>query len=84
MKTQLSFTQSPGQCQNSQHLIGEASDIYCDGALEVLHLAQIVVRHGLPFDQMILYKSFLHLSFKASGQQRQQILYDESYKEAQL
>lgn len=73
-----------GGAKNSQHLIGEASDIRCGSALEVLHLAQIVKRHGLPFDQMILYGSFLHLSFKANGKQRHQILYDKSYKEAQL
>lgn len=73
-----------GGAKNSQHLIGEASDIRCGSALEVLHLAQIVKRHGLPFDQMILYESILHLSFKANGKQRHQILYDKSYKEAQL
>ncbi len=73
-----------GGAKNSQHLLGEASDIHCGNALEVLSLAQIVLRHKLPFDQMILYKSILHLSFKANGQQRHQILYDKSYKEAQL
>lgn len=73
-----------GGAKNSQHLIGEASDIRCGSALEVLHLAQIVKRHELPFDQMILYESILHLSFKANGKQRHQILYDKSYKEAQL
>lgn len=73
-----------GGQKNSQHLIGEASDIRCGSAMEVLALAQIVKRHGLPFDQMILYESILHLSFKANGQQRHQILYDKSYKEAQL
>lgn len=73
-----------GGAKNSQHLIGEASDIRCGSALEVLHLAQIVKRHELPFDQMILYESILHLSFKANGKQRHQIRYDKSYKEAQL
>jgi len=73
-----------GGKKNSQHLIGEAADLHCEGALEVLSLAQVVLRHKLPFDQMILYESFLHLSFKVSGPQRHQILYDKSYKEAQL
>mgnify|MGYP000880592220 FL=1 len=73
-----------GKANDSQHLKGEAADLHCEGALEVLSLAQIVLRHKLPFDQMILYKSILHLSFKANGQQRRQILYDKSYKEAQL
>lgn len=73
-----------GGAKNSQHLLGEASDIHCESTMEVLALAQIVIRHKLPFDQMILYNSFLHLSFKASGQQRRQVLYDKSYKEALL
>jgi hypothetical protein len=61
---------------------GEAADIYCRDAAGVLLLAQTVLRNSLPFDQMVLYKSTLHLSFKAYGQQRHQILYDPSYKEA--
>lgn len=73
-----------GGAKNSQHLIGEAADLHCEDALEVLTLAQVIIRHKLPFDQMILYGSFLHLSFKANGYQRHQILYDISYKEAQL
>ncbi|MEN6620609.1 MAG: D-Ala-D-Ala carboxypeptidase family metallohydrolase [Smithella sp.] len=73
-----------GGVRDSQHLKGEAADIYCNDAMEVLLLAQIIFRYSLPFDQMILYDSFLHLSFKAYGQQRHQILYDKSYKEAQL
>ena len=73
-----------GGAKNSQHLKGEAADISCQGAMEVLLLAQIIFRYALPFDQMILYESFLHLSFKANGQQRHQILYDKSYREAKL
>ncbi|MDP3451806.1 MAG: D-Ala-D-Ala carboxypeptidase family metallohydrolase [Bacteroidales bacterium] len=73
-----------GGAKNSQHLAGEAVDIHCGGALEVLFLAQVVLRHKLPFDQMILHDSLLHLSFKAHGHQRYQILYNKSYKEAQL
>lgn len=73
-----------GKAKNSQHLLGEASDIHCESTMDVLFLAQIVIKNRLPFDQMILYNSFLHLSFKASGQQRRQVLYDKSYKEALL
>lgn len=73
-----------GGAKDSQHLKGEASDIHCESAMEVLYLAQLVIRYKLPFDQMILYDTFLHISFKASGQQRHQIKYDKSYKEANL
>lgn len=65
-------------------LKGEAVDISCQNAMEVLLLAQIIFRYSLPFDQMILHDSFLHVSFKANGPQRHQIIYDKSYKEAQL
>lgn len=73
-----------GGAKDSQHLKGEAADIFCKDAMDVLLLAQIIFRYSLPFDQMILHDSFLHLSFRAIGQQRHQILYDKSYKEAQL
>lgn len=73
-----------GGTKKSQHLAGEAADIHCGGVMEVLKLAQNVLRNKLPFDQMILYSSFLHLSFKTNGHQRHQVLYDKSYKEAQL
>jgi len=70
--------------KDSQHLKGEAADICCNDAMDVLLLAQKIFRYSIPFDQMILHDSFLHLSFKANGKQRHQILYDKSYKEAQL
>ena len=80
----LNKNKAVGGTKDSQHLKGEAADISCKDAMEVLLLAQIIFRYSLPFDQMILHDSFLHLSFKANGPQRQQILYDKSYKEAQL
>ena len=61
---------------NSQHMKGEAADI---AAPDPLLLAQTVVRNRLPFDQMILYSTFVHISHKACGPQRGQILYDTSY-----
>ena len=70
-----------GGSRNSQHMKGEAADIYCTEAAETLRMAQTVLEHGLPFDQMILHNSLLHLSFKANGPQRHQILYDPSYKQ---
>lgn len=63
----------------SQHKLGEAADIWCPTKTPY-ELACIVVEHGLPFDQMILYPSFLHLSLKFEGEQRFEILYNKSYK----
>ncbi|MFA5302558.1 MAG: D-Ala-D-Ala carboxypeptidase family metallohydrolase [Bacteroidales bacterium] len=71
-----------GGSVSSQHMKGEAADVYCTDALEALLLVQIVLRYCLPFDRLILYQSHLHLSFKANGPQRHQVLYDKSYKHA--
>lgn len=62
---------------NSQHTRGEAADIHEDNPFT---LAWIVLHIGLPFDQLILYDTFIHLSHKRNGPQRGQILYDKSYK----
>lgn len=62
---------------NSQHTRGEAADIHEDNPFT---LAWLVLHIGLPFDQLILYDTFIHLSHKRNGQQRGQILYDQSYK----
>lgn len=70
----------------SQHLRGEAGDVCPFGrngkgdAKVVTELASLVKRLGLPFDQMGLYGSFVHLSHKREGKQRGQIFYDKSYK----
>lgn len=65
----------------SQHLKGEAADV-CPfgrnghGDIEVVkNLARLARDLKLPFDQMILYPSFVHFSHKLNGEQRGQILY---------
>ncbi len=68
-----------GGAGNSQHRLGEAADIR---AADPLLLAQHVERARLPFDQMILYSNFVHLSHKASGPQRGEVVFDKSYKSA--
>lgn len=65
-----------GGAYNSQHTKGEAADI---AAADPLLIAQYVIRLRLPFDQMILYSTFVHISHKPDGPQRRQILYDNSY-----
>lgn len=61
----------------SQHCLGEASDVACDNPVE---LARLAVKLKLPFDQMILYPTFVHFSHKLKGEQRGQILYNKAYK----
>ncbi len=64
--------------KNSQHCKGEAADIR---AKDPLLMAQHIQRNGLPFDQMILYADFIHISHRLYGEQRGQIIYHKSYKE---
>lgn len=74
-----------GGVPTSQHTKGEAADV-CPfgrnghGDIEVVRqLAQKVVELDLPFDQMILYPSFVHFSHRFKGEQRRQILYNKRY-----
>ncbi|WP_293713371.1 D-Ala-D-Ala carboxypeptidase family metallohydrolase [uncultured Parabacteroides sp.] len=63
-----------GGVATSQHVKGEAADCYTpEGPAKLLEL---LLRSGLPFDQAILYKrrKFLHISLKASGKNRMQVI----------
>lgn len=60
----------------SQHCRGEAADVRCDRPYS---LAVLAVQMGLPFDQMILYPTFVHFSHRLKGEQRGQILYNRTY-----
>lgn len=75
-----------GGVPTSQHRKGEAADI-CPfgrngkGDIKVVtELARLAVKLKLPFDQMILYPSFVHFSHKLTGEQRGQICYNWRYK----
>lgn len=66
-----------GGVSTSQHVKGEAADI---AAGDPVKLARLAVKLGLPFDQMILYPTFVHFSHKPNGEQRGQICYNWRYK----
>lgn len=66
-----------GGVSTSQHVKGEAADI---AAGDPVKLARLAVKLGLPFDQMILYPTFVHFSHKLNGEQRGQICYNWRYK----
>lgn len=61
----------------SQHLKGEACDVACDKPAELARLAILLL---LPYDQIILYPTFVHFSHKLHGEQRYELLYNKSYK----
>lgn len=75
-----------GGVPTSGHTKGEAADV-CPfgrnghGDIEVVRKLAITARDlGLPFDQMILYPTFVHFSHKRKGTQRGQICYNWRYK----
>ena len=70
-----------GGVSNSQHTKGEAADVASDNPYE---LAKMAKELNLPFDQMILYPTFVHFSHKLKGEQRGYIGYNKSYKGKRL
>lgn len=59
-----------GGVYNSQHVSGQAADVHCKDNKK---LAKVIVENGR-FDQLILYPTFVHVSWKRQGGNRQQIL----------
>ena len=80
---QLNSHYKIGGSPTSQHVKGEAADVWC-ATMTPYELACKVIELGLKYDQMILYPGFVHLSYKKSGAQRMQILYNKSYKGKRL
>lgn len=70
-----------GGVATSQHTKGQAADCGCD---DPLAFARLLLELGLDFDQAIVYPTFLHLSYKADGENRNQLLYNKSYKGERL
>ena len=67
-----------GGVETSQHRKGEASDTRSP-FFSPLEIARKAVELGLPFDQLILYPTFVHFSHKLKGKQRGKILYNYRY-----
>ncbi len=70
-----------GGVPTSQHTKGEAADV---AAPDPYSLASLAKQLGLPFDQMILYPTFVHFSHRLNGKQRGNILYNNAYKGKRL
>lgn len=67
-----------GGVETSQHRKGEASDIRSP-FFSSLEIARKAVELDLPYDQLILYPDFVHVSHKLNGKQRGRVLYNKSY-----
>jgi hypothetical protein len=57
--------------RNSQHMKGEAADVVPGDSLE--RLVRIIKEQGV-FDQMIVYPTFVHVSYKRNGPNRHQVI----------
>ena len=60
---------------NSQHLIGEAIDIKPYGSTsfnKLLEMIHAYADHVFPFDQLIIYSNFIHISF--GSRSRRQVI----------
>lgn len=66
-----------GGVETSQHFKAEAADVSCSNPYALAKLAKEL---DLPFDQIGLYPTFVHISHKYKGQQRGHIFYNKSYK----
>ena len=64
-----------GGTPNSQHMRGEAADIQpvVGKEADLPELARILIENG-KFDQLILYPTFIHVSYRKLGWNRKQVL----------
>lgn len=67
-----------GGSATSQHVTGEAADIKI-ATMRPLDVAQKIYDMKLPFDQPIVYPTWVHVSHRMFGIQRRQVLYNKSY-----
>lgn len=72
----LKLNELVGGVPTSQHVFGQAVDFKVEG-MTSYEIASAVMELYLPFDQMILYDDFVHIS--VSIRDRRQLLYNKSY-----
>lgn len=77
----LKLNELVGGVPTSQHVLGQACDIKVKG-MTSYEIAKVIMELYLPFDQLILYPNFVHVSI--SPRDRRQLLYNKSYKGKQF
>lgn len=65
----------------SQHVKGQAADV---GVIDPLALAKLAIKKKINFDQMIVYPSFVHFSYKKDGENRGEVFYSAKYRGPKL
>lgn len=73
-----------GGVPTSQHVKGEAADIAAEDPHKLAKVVRNTPEIWREVDQMILYPTFVHISHCKGGPQRQQLLYNRSYKGQRL
>ena len=77
----LDLNKAVGGVPTSQHVLGQACDVGCT---DPYALAQLAKKMNLGFDQMIIYPSFVHFSYKKEGENRGKVLYSAKYRGPKL
>lgn len=73
----LELNKEVGGVPTSQHVLGQACDVGCT---DPLALARLAKRMRLDYDQMGIYPSFVHFSYRRDGANRNQIFYSAKYR----
>lgn len=73
----LELNKAVGGVPTSQHCLGEGADVGCT---DPYALAKLIKKMRLDFDQMGVYASFVHLSYKRDGRNRGQIFYGKNWR----
>ena len=73
----LELNKAVGGVPTSQHCVGQACDV---GVTDPYALAKLAKRMKLDYDQMIVYPSFVHFSYRRDGGNRNEILYSPKYR----
>ena len=73
----LKLNEAVGGVPTSQHVLGCAADCGCN---DPYALAKLALWKNLEFDQLIVYPTFVHLSYRRDGRNRGEVLYNEKWK----
>lgn len=73
------LNEAVGGQPTSQHTKGEAADIKFKG-VSPYNVAKTIIALHLPYDQIVLYNTFVHVSHKLKGEQRKMVVYNKEYK----
>lgn len=75
------LNEAVGGVPTSQHVKGQAADV---GVTDPLALAKLAIKKKINFDQMIVYPSFVHFSYKKDGENRGEVFYSAKYRGPKL